>query len=143
MTGAALSELTQATLLALGGVAVAAVIVRAFGREQPVNITADVVRAELAHAFPAFRPATVLRDHPDGRTALVLDRAASHLAAVFTFGTMLTSRCVPVADAVLEVSSARVTVRLADMVTPDITLRLPLQVPQEFARLFARSHTSS
>ena len=142
MTAPPLIDIAQTTLTALAGVAVAAVVVKAFGREQPISITPDAVIAELAHAFPAFRPAAILCDHPHGRTALALDQNMTQLAAVFTFGTVLTSRCVQVADAMLEVALEHVTVRLADLVTPDVALHLPPQLPQEFATLFARSQAA-
>jgi hypothetical protein len=142
MTAPLLVEVAQTTLIALAGVAVAAVAVKAFGQERPIDITAEAVIAELEHAFPAFRPAAILRDHPDGRAALALDQKMTQLATVFTFGTVLTSRCIPVSDAVLEVAPERVTVRLADLVTPDVAVRLPPQLPHEFATLFARSQAA-
>lgn len=142
MTAPPLIDIAQTTLIALAGVAIAALAVKAFGREQPINITSEAVIAELAHAFPAFQPAAMLRDHPDGRAALALDQTMTQLAAVFTFGTVLTSRCVPVAETLLEVTPDRVTVRLADLVTPDVSLNLPPQLPHEFAILFARSQTA-
>jgi hypothetical protein len=143
MTAPLLIDIAQSTLTALAGVAIAAWAVRAFGQERPIDITAEAVIAELGHAFPAFRPAAILRDHPDGHAALALNQTADQLAAVFTFGTVLTSRCIPVADAVLDVSPERVTVRLADLVTPDVAVRLPPRFPHEFANLFARSKAAS